>query len=131
MSRRLMILLVAALTLLCFAGVALAENQDSHPTSVTNIKEIKPIPPDEIVKWAEKKSETLISTTQGVIQPVVPYTIIIIGVLFVLGAFLAALRITSKILATAIAVSFALIVMYVMVFHPQNVIALFKGFFGG
>lgn len=131
MFRKFVVLLAAVLALLCFTGVALAENQDSHPANVTNIKEIKPIPPDEIVKWAEKKGETLINATQGVIQPVVPYTIIIIGVLFVLGAFLAALRITSKILATAIAVSFALIVMYVMVFHPQNVIALFKGFFGG
>jgi hypothetical protein len=89
------------------------------------IGEIRPIPPDEIVKSAEKVGGNIVKLGQGVAAPLVPVLLVAAAALIVIGAAVAG--ITKSFLKAGFGVLAGIVVLYLLVFHYDKIVGGLKG----
>ncbi|MEW6226498.1 MAG: hypothetical protein AB1700_00155 [Bacillota bacterium] len=94
-------------------------------TPIKKIDEIRPIPPDEIVKSAEKVGGNVMKLGQGVAKQMVPVLIVAAAVLIVIGAAVAG--ITKSFLKAGFGVLAGIVVLYLLVFHYDKIVGGLKG----
>ncbi|MEW6771834.1 MAG: hypothetical protein AB1330_10675 [Bacillota bacterium] len=132
---RLLAVLFVLLFAMMLVAPALAQEQNSqgaqdgiHGASgapAKKIGEIRPIPPDEIVKSAEKVGGNIVKLGQGVAAPLVPVLLVAAAALIVVGAAVAG--ITKSFLKAGFGVLAGIVVLYLLVFHYDKIVGGLKG----
>ncbi|RJX20356.1 MAG: hypothetical protein C4570_03870 [Ammonifex sp.] len=97
----------------------------SNAPAKKTIDEIRPIPPDEIVKSAEKVGGNVVKLGQGVAKQLVPVSLIAAALLILVGAAVAS--ITKSFLKAGFGVLAGIVVLYLLVFHYDKIVGGFKG----
>lgn len=119
--------------MMMLATPAFAQEQNSQGTQdsahAKKIDEIRPIPPDEIVKSAEKVGGNVVRLGQGVAKQMVPVLLIAAAVLIVIGAAVAS--ITKSFLKAGFGVLAGMVVFYLLVFHYDKIVGGLKGLGAG
>lgn len=87
--------------------------------------DVKPIPPDEVVKSFDKIGNNVAHVGKGMAKNLIPVSFIAAAILILIGAAVAGL--TKSFLKAGFGVLAGLIVMYVLVFHGEKVIGFLKG----
>jgi len=113
------------LALFCAAAPVFAAETTGTPT---RLEDVKPIPPEQVAKWAEEREQALLTVIQGSGRNLIWVAFAVAGILILVGA--AITSITKTVLKMGFALLVGLAVFYVLVYHPHVIIGFFKGLAG-